>query len=146
MKLSLFLLVVSLIMACAEKGAQKPQPGLGIKSVKIIEKGRLKFRDLNKNGKLDKYEDWRLSDEERINDLVSQMTLEEKIGLMFHPNIAVPADGVVKYHLTDEEKASAAKAAKERYAGPVGPGGQAPAGGPMAVGQMRRTAAAKSFI
>ncbi|MCK7461494.1 MAG: hypothetical protein MZU84_05250 [Sphingobacterium sp.] len=74
------------------------------------------------------------------------MTLEEKIGLMFHPNIAVPADGVVKYDLTDEEKAALANAANENYAGPVGPGGQRPAGGGMGMGQMRRVATAKSFI
>jgi beta-glucosidase len=40
------------------------------------------FKDLNANGKLDKYEDWRLSVDERINDLVSQMTAEEKVGMM----------------------------------------------------------------
>ena len=43
----------------------------------------IKFRDLNKNGKLDVYEDSRLSVEERVNDLVSQMSLEEKAGSMF---------------------------------------------------------------
>ena len=43
--------------------------------------GRL-FRDLNDNGTLDRYEDWRLTDEQRAADLVSRMTLEEKAGLM----------------------------------------------------------------
>ena len=70
------------------------------------------------------------------------MTLEEKVGLMFHPNIAVPADGVVKYDLTEEEKAALANAGNENYAGPIGPGGQGPAGGGMAMGQMRRIATA----
>jgi beta-glucosidase len=36
------------------------------------------FRDLNKNGVLDPYEDPRRPIEERIEDLLSQMTLEEK--------------------------------------------------------------------
>ena len=43
----------------------------------------MKFRDLNKNGKLDIYEDNRQSIDARVDDLVSQMTLEEKAGSMF---------------------------------------------------------------
>jgi beta-glucosidase len=43
------------------------------------------FRDLNKNGKLDIYEDSRQPVEKRVDDLLSQMTLEEKAGLMFSP-------------------------------------------------------------
>jgi beta-glucosidase len=58
------------------------QPLLGTRSVKLIEIDGLKFKDLNKNGKLDKYEDWRLSYEERSDDLVSKMSLEEKVGFM----------------------------------------------------------------
>jgi len=140
------LLVTGIVISCSTSSNQKVQPILGTRSVHIIKDKGLQFRDLNKNGKLDKYEDWRLSDDERIADLVSQMTLEEKVGLMFHPNIAVPADGVVKYDFTEEEKAAMANAANEQYAGPVGPGGQAPAGGGMAMGQMRRTATAKSYL
>lgn len=49
----------------------------------IIEVDGLKFIDLNDNGVLDPYEDWRLPIEERVEDLVSQMTVDEKIGLMF---------------------------------------------------------------
>src|SRR5580693_7055431 len=41
------------------------------------------FRDLNKNGKLDIYEDSRQPVEARIEDLLKQMTLEEKAGMMF---------------------------------------------------------------
>jgi len=134
------------ITACTGNSSKKPQPELGSRLVSIIQKGDLKFKDLNKNGKLDKYEDWRLPDEVRIEDLVNQMTLEEKVGLMFHPNIAVPADGVVKYDLTPEDKAAMDRASAETYTGPVGPGGQQPAGGGMAMGQMMRTATAKSFI
>ena len=42
------------------------------------------FRNLNKNGRLDPYEDSRRPIDERVEDLLSQMTLEEKAGLMFH--------------------------------------------------------------
>ena len=99
---------------------------------------------LNRNGELDPYEDWRLPMDERIADLVSQMTLEEKVGLMFHPNIAVNETGEVKYDLSDEEKEALRRAEEERYAGPIGPGGQN--AGAMAMGQMRRAATAKSYI
>lgn len=138
--------MVAIIISCSDYDNQKKQPVLGTRSVQIIKNRGMQFRDLNKNGKLDKYENWRLTDDERIADLVSQMTLEEKVGLMFHPNIAVPADGNVKYDFTEEEKVAMANAANEQYAGPVGPGGQPPAGGGMVMGQMRRTATAKSFI
>lgn len=58
------------------------QPQLGTRSAKLIEVDGFKFKDLNKNGRLDKYEDWRLSNEERSNDLVAKMSLEEKVGFM----------------------------------------------------------------
>ncbi len=58
------------------------QPELGAKKALVIAVGKLKFKDLNKNKKLDAYEDWRLPIQSRIKDLVSQMTLEEKIGFM----------------------------------------------------------------
>lgn len=51
------------------------------------------FRDLNKNGRLDPYEDSRRPLEERVEDLLPQMTLEEKAGLLFQTAIPVPADG-----------------------------------------------------
>jgi beta-glucosidase len=58
------------------------QPVLGHRSVEILKVGQLEFKDLNKNHQLDKYEDWRLPVEERINDLISKMTIEEKVGFM----------------------------------------------------------------
>ena len=51
------------------------------------------FRDLNKNGKLDPYEDPRQPIEERVEDLLKQMTLEEKAGLMFQTMIGMNPDG-----------------------------------------------------
>ncbi len=48
----------------------------------VLDVDGLQFRDLNANGVVDPYEDWRLSPEERARDLVSRMTPEEKIGLM----------------------------------------------------------------
>jgi beta-glucosidase len=60
----------------------KPQPVLGIRSVQLLTIDKLKFKDLNKNGTLDKYEDWRLSAQERSKDLLAKMSLEQKIGFM----------------------------------------------------------------
>jgi beta-glucosidase len=51
------------------------------------------FRDLNKNGKLDVYEDIRQPREARVEDLLSQMNLEEKAGTMFIPPISMRKDG-----------------------------------------------------
>jgi beta-glucosidase len=51
------------------------------------------FRDLNKNGKLDVYEDVRAPLNSRVDDLTGQMNLEEKAGLMFITMIAMDKDG-----------------------------------------------------
>lgn len=46
----------------------------------ILDVDGLKFKDMNKNGSLDVYEDWRLTDAERIDNLISQMNDEELVG------------------------------------------------------------------
>lgn len=48
----------------------------------IIEVDVLKFRDLDGDGELTPFEDWRLSPAERAADLVARMSPEEKLGLM----------------------------------------------------------------
>jgi beta-glucosidase len=58
------------------------QPVLGHRSAPLLTVSGLQFKDLNKNGKLDKYEDWRLSNEERAKDLLSKMSVEDKVGFM----------------------------------------------------------------
>ncbi len=55
----------------------------------------ISFRDLNKNGELDPYEDPRRPIEERVEDLLQQMTLEEKAGLMFQTMIGMNKDGTI---------------------------------------------------
>ena len=52
--------------------------------VKILTVDRFGFKDLNKNGQLDPYEDWRLSAEERASDLASRMSVEQIAGLMLY--------------------------------------------------------------
>lgn len=52
--------------------------------VKIIKENGESFKDLNKNGKLDPYEDWRLPVEKRAKDLASKMSVEQIAGLMLY--------------------------------------------------------------
>ena len=62
------------------------------KEVSILNIEGEKFRDLNKNYKLDIYEDHRIDSVKRSEDLVNQMSLEEKIGQMFHPPFILKPD------------------------------------------------------
>lgn len=60
---------------------------LGISSANkdaIIEVDGFAFKDLNRNGVLDAYEDWRLPMEERAEDLASKLSIEEIAGLMLY--------------------------------------------------------------
>ena len=52
------------------------------------------FKDLNKNGSLDTYEDWRLPVDERAQNLASQMSIEQIAGLMLYSgHQSIPAGG-----------------------------------------------------
>ena len=62
--------------------------------VTLLTVDRFAFKDLNKNGELDPYEDWRLPVEERAKDLASKMSVEQIAGLMLYSgHQAVPAVG-----------------------------------------------------
>jgi beta-glucosidase len=82
--------ITILALACLLNACDAPkqaiqtftQPKLGIRSAAILKVNNYDFKDLNQNKKLDKYEDWRLPQAERIQNLISQMTIEEKIGFM----------------------------------------------------------------
>lgn len=52
--------------------------------VKILTVNGFGFKDLNKNGQLDKYEDWRLSADDRAKDLASKLSVEQIAGLMLY--------------------------------------------------------------
>ena len=70
-------------------------------------------RDLNGNGRLDPYEDPSRPVDERVEDLLAQMTVEEKAGVMFHPPIAIGEDGA----LVEEPSAFAQTPTTELVAG-----------------------------
>jgi beta-glucosidase len=63
-------------------GTYSSQPDLESRAVASLIVNQLRFKDLNKNNTLDRYEDWRLPVDQRIDDLVKQMTLSEKVGMM----------------------------------------------------------------
>jgi len=65
------------------------------KDAPMLKQDDITFRDLNKNGQLDPYEDPRRPIEERVEDLLQQMTLEEKAGMLFHTMIGMNKDGML---------------------------------------------------
>ena len=82
-------------MVAHGQGPSPSQPVLGTRSVQVLAVDGLRFKDLNKNGRLDPYEDWRRPVDARVADLVSQMTLEEKAGLMVSPTLPMGPGGAV---------------------------------------------------
>lgn len=68
-------------------GKRLRQPVLQSHSVPIILRAGLRFRDLDRDGKLSAYEDWRLPPQRRAADLASKMTLLEKAGTMMHGSL-----------------------------------------------------------
>ena len=55
---------------------------------KFIQTDGLYFKDLNGNGTLDVYEDWRQDVDARVADLLSQMTPDEKAGTLLFACVA----------------------------------------------------------
>ena len=133
--LSLFFLVSGMKPASLFKGSvadtgiiyvnNNNGPTLGYSAtsgVKILTIEGLSFKDLNKNGKLDKYEDWRLPVDERAKDLASKLSVDQIAGLMLYSaHQAIPAmpspmgkftyndkvfaeSGAKPYDLTDQQK------------------------------------------
>jgi beta-glucosidase len=76
-------LIALLATVCATPLLAAPaQPELKARAKKIITVKGLRFKDLNANGRIDAYEDWRLPAQKRAADLVRRMTLAEKAGMM----------------------------------------------------------------
>lgn len=78
-----------LVASCGNDSStsKNDQPLLGTRSLEIIEHDSKQFKDLNRNGELDPYEDWRLSPQERSKDLLQRMSFEEKVGMMLIADI-----------------------------------------------------------
>jgi beta-glucosidase len=77
-RITLFNIIVCLFFLSSASAQQESKE-------KFVVVGNLKFRDFNKNGKLDVYEDYRKPIEQRAQDLLSKMTMEEKIDQLKSP-------------------------------------------------------------
>ncbi|MBN8575591.1 MAG: glycoside hydrolase family 3 C-terminal domain-containing protein [Cytophagales bacterium] len=136
MKNTLVLGLAGLLVACGPRWTETEQQGFKLvtnpggktlgyapqSGVTILTVDRLAFKDLNKNGMLDPYEDWRLPADVRANDLAAQMTTEQIAGLMLYSrHQAVPGasrgffastyngkplaeSGLNAFDLTDQQK------------------------------------------
>ncbi len=70
----------------AVEASLRSQPELGVRSAHVLTVDGRQFKDLDRNGQLDPYEDWRLPPELRAQDLLRKMSLEEKAGTLMHAN------------------------------------------------------------
>ncbi|HKK41368.1 MAG TPA: glycoside hydrolase family 3 N-terminal domain-containing protein [Bacteroidales bacterium] len=97
----------ALLIACAPGKQVNDLPEVVKAHSSFIRKdGNFSYRDLNKNGKLDIYEDSRQPVEKRIQDLLGQMTLEEKAGMMFYSPVRVNRDGTIEEEPSNDLLAS----------------------------------------
>lgn len=72
--------------------------------ITLLEQDGFVFKDLNRNGMLDVYEDWREDDETRAKALVTQLMEEEEgieilLGLLYHPSSQITGE------ITEEDTA-----------------------------------------
>ena len=88
-------------------------------SMKLTENGHT-FEDLNKNGRLDPYEDSRLDLDQRVADLLGQMTLDQKVGLMFSPIIGLNPDGSRVEDLSFYSQIGSTEAITKRHINHIG--------------------------
>ena len=88
--LAALLCLPALPAALAEEALE--QPVLGARVKEIIEVDGYQFRDLNDNGELDPYEDWRLTPEARAEDLLGRMDATQKAAQMVHLTLVSKKD------------------------------------------------------
>src|SRR6185437_11829164 len=117
---SMAVMLPAMLYAQAGPALRQIQRVIVSRAAPVIESQGLRFRDLDRNGVLDPYEDWRLSPSARASDLVRRMTLEEKAGMMMHGTA--------------------------RSGGPLGMVGAGTAYDTAAMGRLIRDAAVTSFI
>lgn len=84
------LLGLSAASATAENAPVQPRLSARVKQ--LVEVDGYQFKDLNDNGELDPYEDWRLSAEERADNLLSMMDAGQKAAQMVHLTLVTKKD------------------------------------------------------
>ncbi len=91
-------LALALLTGCGPKWKESPKEGYNLveneggqtlgyspaSGVALLTVDRLAFKDLNRSGSLEPYEDWRLPASERAADLASRMSVEQIAGLMLY--------------------------------------------------------------
>jgi beta-glucosidase len=80
-------LLNSVSVRAADPAIAPSQPVLGHRVLPLLRMHGLMFKDLDGNGKLDPYEDWRLSPQVRARDLVRRLQIGELAGLLLHGNM-----------------------------------------------------------
>ena len=73
------------------------QPTLGYRSVSLLTEDGYRFKDLNRDGALNPYEDWRLDGATRAGDLLARMSLAQKAGLMMHGTLSLNSAGRIDF-------------------------------------------------
>lgn len=103
-----FCLVCSVAVSCGNKVAVKEYgkfnlvsqtdgPTLGyspVSGVTVLTEDGYAFKDLNRNGSLDVYEDWRMNPKDRAKDLAAQMSIDQIAGLMLYSSHVQVQDSV----------------------------------------------------
>jgi beta-glucosidase len=71
--------------------AADPVPSIEARKKPVLQDatGR-RFKDSNANGVVDPYEDWRLTADTRVADLIGRMSIEEKAGMMLIDTLSAP--------------------------------------------------------
>ena len=91
-------LALALLAGCGPKWKESPKEGYNLveneggqtlgysptSGVTLLTADRFAFKDLNRNGSLEPYEDWRLPAGERAADLAGRMSVEQIAGLMLY--------------------------------------------------------------
>ncbi len=72
-------------MTVTPRYIQNPNgPTLGVTSAPVLEKDGLFFKNLSRSGELLPYEDWRLTPQQRAEDLAARLSVEDIAGLMMY--------------------------------------------------------------
>lgn len=75
---------------------KEAQPSIEARVHQVLTIQGLQFRDANGNSELEPYEDWRLSTEQRVADLVPRMSLKEKAGMMLIETLNAGCEGAIE--------------------------------------------------
>lgn len=90
--IALIVIVLLVFSGMKGKAAKDLYAQLGEEAPELTVGGET-FRDLNKNGSLDLYEDSRVDLDQRVENLLEQMSVEEKAGCMFVSMIGMTSKG-----------------------------------------------------